>query len=361
MISVVKRVDRLIASGVLAATVVVWTLLVTVDAFSGLVRELDEIGQGSYALGDAIAYIAWTVPRRAYDLFGIAAVIGSVLGLGALAATAELTAMRAAGMSKRRIALSALTAIGVGLLVVAALGETLGPYGDRRALALAAGAKSEDLIAAGGTGLWAREGASLLNARRGEVREGVVTLYDVRLYDFTADGQLERITTAERARHARGRWRLDAVTRRQFTAERIATTSLPGEDWRSTLDPELLTASIVRPRHLGIGDLLAGMAYLRRNGLDASAFESALWSRVFYPINVLAVVIATLPFAFGALRSGGFGKRILLGIVLATGWYFFQRAVVNVASVYALDFRLVHLLPAMALVAAAAVYFRRAA
>ena len=66
-----------------------------------------------------------------------------------------------------------------------------------------------------------------------------------------------------------------------------------------------------------------------------------------------------LPFAFGTLRSGGLPKRLFLGVLLAVGWFLLQRAVVNVASVYGVDFRLAHGLPALLLAAAAYVYFRR--
>ena len=53
----------------------------------------------SFSLYDAIAYIMLTLPRRLYQMFSNAALIGGLLGLGGLAATGELTALRAAGMS----------------------------------------------------------------------------------------------------------------------------------------------------------------------------------------------------------------------------------------------------------------------
>ena len=54
-----------------------------------------------------------TTPRRLYEMFGNAALIGGLLGLGGLAATGELTALRATGMSKLRIATSAVGIVAV--------------------------------------------------------------------------------------------------------------------------------------------------------------------------------------------------------------------------------------------------------
>jgi len=358
--AMLKRVDRLIAASVIASIGMVWLVLVAIDGFSALAREVDEIGRGNYSLATAVGYIAWTIPRRAYDLFGTASVIGALLGLGALAPTAELTAMRAGGMSKWRIAASATGAAALLCAVTVLMGETIGPYGEHAAQSLAAGAKSNDLIATGRTGMWAREGTTLINARSGTSTTEGVALSDVRLYEFTDKGQLARITHADRALHRAGSWSLTNVLRQTFAADHVDATTAATMAWPSTLDPRLLTLSIVRPRNLSASDLATSIEYLRRNQLDTGAYESAYWGRIFYPLNVLALVLAALPFAFGTLRSGGLGKRIFLGVVVATIWYLLQRAIDNVAAVYLLDHRLVNVVPALLLLAVALVYFRRA-
>src|SRR3546814_5476436 len=69
---------------------------------------LGSIGQGDYGVGTALLALLLTLPRRLYDLFPYAAVIGSLMGLGALAASSELTALRAAGLSRQRIGGSAM-------------------------------------------------------------------------------------------------------------------------------------------------------------------------------------------------------------------------------------------------------------
>ncbi|HRA37944.1 MAG TPA: LPS export ABC transporter permease LptG [Pseudomonadota bacterium] len=356
----VLTADRLVGASVLGAIALVWAFLVAFDAFVAFGREIDEIGRGGYTLGTAAAYIAWTVPRRAYELFGTAAVIGGLLGMGSLAPTSELTALRAGGLSTLRISLGALAAVALLAAFTMAMGETLASSGERRAQSLAAGAKSRDLIATGRSGLWVREGETLINARRGQVVGADVELHELRIYQFTPRGELTVITLADSARHHEGRWQLRGVVHRRFTPERVVSETQASMDWPSTLDPRLLTLSIVRPRYLSIADLRANIAYLRANDLDASTFESAYWGRIFYPLSILALVFAALPFAFGTLRSGGFGKRLFFGIVMAVGWYFFQRMVANLAAVYAFDHRLVNLAPSVLLGGAALAWFRYA-
>ncbi|HOV57973.1 MAG TPA: LptF/LptG family permease, partial [Rhodanobacteraceae bacterium] len=108
-----KKVDKLVALAVVGAVAMVWLLLVGFDAFTAFLGESGDIGQGGYTVAKAITYVLLTVPRRAYEWFVFAALIGSLLGLGTLAASGELTALRAAGLSKLRICLSVALALGL--------------------------------------------------------------------------------------------------------------------------------------------------------------------------------------------------------------------------------------------------------
>lgn len=355
-----KQVDRLIARHVLAALAVTLLLLVAVDAMGALARELDELGEGDYALATAVAYVALSVPRRIYEYFPFAAVIGTLVGLGGLAASAELTAMRAGGMSPLRIAGSALMAVAVATVIVVAVGETLAPEAERRGAALVAGAKSQELIRAGRSGIWAREGDTLVHARRGILVDDRLVLEDLRLYEFDAIGRLLRITVAARASHAPGRWRLEDVVRQTFAEERVETARETSSEWPSSLEPRVIAITVLRAPNLGVAELARAIRYMRANGIDATTYESAYWKRLFYPAGVLALVLAVVPFAFATLRSGGLGKRILVGMVLAIGWYFAQQALFNVAAVYGVDPRLGQGLPPLLLALLAALWFARA-
>ena len=101
------------------------------------------------------------------------------------------------------------------------------------------------------------------------------------------------------------------------------------------------------------------MRYLRANGQNAGAYAVAFWARALYPLNVLVLVLCAMPFAFGALRSGGLGKRLFIGMLLAIAWYFLQPSMTNLGTVYGLPPLLANLLPALVLLAVATGYFRR--
>src|SRR5690606_29727297 len=107
--------------------------------------------------------------------------------------------------------------------------------------------------------------------------------------------------------------------------------------------------SITRPRYLALNDLSSSIDYLSRNELDAGPFISAYWARLFYPLNALVLSLAVMPFAFGSLRTGGFGKRLFLGIAFGLGYFLLQRLSVNLAEVYQLPLWLANALPPLLL------------
>lgn len=355
--------DLYVGRVVLVTVLLVWAVLLGLDVLMALSSEVGKLGKGDYTLGHAVAFVAYTVPRRAYTLFPTAAVIGALMGLGQLAATSELTALRALGLSRTRLSLSVALALSVLTLLMVVNMETLGAYGQRQAETLRASARSGDVAVARYSGLWAREGNVFLNAQSGEerVQDGRMwlELRDVRLYELDDEGRLESIAHALTAEHFDGGWVLKNVRRTTFHERSVTEENVVGERWDSELDPAALAASISKPRYMAATDLRRSIDYRQRNGLDAREYEEHYWSRWFYAFNVLALCLAAIPFAFGSLRSGGMGKRLFLGILFALGFWLLQLFFGRMAGALKLDFRVAFALPPLVMLGVSFWLFRR--
>ncbi len=355
--------DLYLGKVVIGTVLLTWGVLLGLDFMLSLVGEFGDVGEGNYGAVEALVYMAYTVPRRAYTLFPTAAVIGSLMALGQLAATSELTALRAIGLSRRRLTVAVAAALALLTLLMVVNGETLGPWGQRRADALKASSKSDDLIVAQYSGVWAREGDIILNAEGGEQHDNGtdqwLELRDVRLYEFADDGRLESLALAKVAEHRPGGWLLRDVTRTSFGDDSVSRTKVAEERWESKLDATALSADIDRPRYLSSAELRDAIQYRKRNALDAADYEEHYWGRWFYPLNVLALCLAAIPFAFGSLRSGGLGKRLFIGIVFALGFWLVQTQFVKMASAFKFDFRLAYALPTVIMVAVSMFLFKK--
>jgi lipopolysaccharide export system permease protein len=358
-----KKVDKLVALSVLGAVLLAWGFLIGLDAFKTLIAEINDVGTGDYTLTKAVVYTLLTIPRRAYQWFGYAALIGGLLGMGMLATSGELTALRAAGLSKLRICVSVILSLVVLTALVMLMGETIGPRGEQKAEALALTAKAKDVTIGKGGSLWARDGETVINAKHGRSRAThagmTVELSEVRVFEFTEAGQLLALSLARTATYLGGDWTLHDVRRTEFSGTSATTTMQAQTQWKSALDPDVLAKSMIHPEYLSARDLSRNIDYMRRNHQDSSGYERAYWGRIFYPLNVLVLAFCAVPFAFGALRTGGLGKRLFVGMALAISYYFFQSAVVSMGAVYNFNLALANLLPSVLLALAAIVYFRR--
>ena len=351
-------VSRIVVVSVLAA----WGVLLGLDLVMAMAGEVGDIGKGGYTTSHAIAATGLTIPWRAYNLFPTAAVIGSLLGLGQLAASSELTALRAVGLSRRRLSVSVALSLTLLTALMVANGETLAPWGEERAQALKS-VRSTNMVVAEYSGLWAREGDMFLNARTGEQksRDGDrwLELRGVRLFEFDADGRLKSIANVGMAEHRAGGWILRDVERTTFSAKTVSRAKVAEERWDSKLDEAALAANMTKPRNMRSAELRDSISYRKRNRLEAGDFEDIYWGRWFYPINVLALCLAAIPFAFGSLRSGGYGKRLFLGIVFALGFWILQQVFSELASIYRFDYRIAYALPPVIMLTVSYALFRK--
>lgn len=357
--------DLYVGRVVLVTVLLTWMVLLGFDVVMALSGQVGDLGKGSFDFPTALAVVAYTVPRRAYTIFPYAAVIGSLMGLGQLAATSELTALRALGLSRRRLSASVAAALVILTTLMVVNGETLAPWGQRQSDQIKLAAKTNNVAIARYQGLWAREGDTFLNAIDGQERvvdgQRTLELRDVRLYKLADDGSLDSLTRAAVAEHDASGWRLRDVRRIRFgftpgtaTEQRVAE-----ERWSSELDPNALAAGVTRARNLSAAELRASIDYRTRNNLDAREYQDIYWSRWFYPINVLALCLAAVPFAFGSLRSGGMGKRLFLGIVFALAFMLLQMLFGRLAGATRIDYRFAYTLPPVLMLVVSWWLFRR--
>ena len=112
-----RTLKRYIGRDVLLATLLVFGGLIALFAFFDLIHELGDVGRGDYTISRALLYVTLHLPSRLYELFPVAALIGTLFAIAQLVANSEYTVMRASGMSLARVAWSVLR---VGLPLAAA-------------------------------------------------------------------------------------------------------------------------------------------------------------------------------------------------------------------------------------------------
>ena len=323
--------DRYLFRTVMAATLVTLFTLVALESLFLLLREADDLADGSLQIGDLLVYLGLSLPGRVVEVLPMAFLIGGLLGMGSLASGSELVVMRAAGMSVLRLVRAAMLP---GLLLVAVavlVSEYVAPELSQQATRLLAEAKGRSLDIRRGRGFWVRDGQQLIQVRK---MSAAGALEDILIFDLDDDFRLLSLARAERAEFVEDGWRLSNLTSTRLLESGAVVAHEYSRPWQVQISPELLKVLALEPHQMSIRDLTVYVRYLNRNGLDSSRYRLARWSKLLAPATNLIMLFIAMPFVFGAMRSAAGGKRLFVGIVLGILFFLVNRTLGSLGLVY---------------------------
>lgn len=327
-----KILDAYVARHVIVGALLALAVLLALTAVVTFVEELDKVGRGRYDLIGAIEFSLLVLPRHAFVMLPLAAVIGALVGLGTLAASSELAVIRAAGVSIARITGSVLKGALVLVSVAILFGEVVAPMCERLAQARRSAALA-DLEELEG-GIWIRDGPRFVNMVGVRPDDRVDDMF---IYEIDSSGALRTVTHAARAQYRDSAWVLESVRRSDVSANGVVTRFSPNEVWRTGFGPDLVKLSSARLESLSGPALLRLIDYLRTNRLDAAAYELALWNKVVYPLATGVMIVLAVPLVLGRLGGTGIGQRILYGCLIAVTFHVVNEISGKVGIVYGLS------------------------
>jgi lipopolysaccharide export system permease protein len=331
----VTTLDRYLLRTILGSVLLVMAVFLTLGGLFIFIGQQDDIGVGSYTARDALAFVLLNLPQQASEVLPISALIGTLIGLGALARGSELTVMRAAGMSVWRIARAAALA-GVVLVVGGALlGEVLAPPMQQLARQLKAFGKFENISFAGRGGAWVRDGNLLVNIER---QSGDAQFGGMMVFQVDAENRLQSMARAASATpDPAGGWRLSQYVESRFEGDRVVASRVGTRRLESNISAEFVGIAAATPDRLSSSTLYRLIRHLEANGLDTRPALFAFWSRIARTIAVLFGVLVAVPFVFGSLRSSGGGARTTVGLLIGIAFFLLQRMLESGAIVFDLD------------------------
>jgi lipopolysaccharide export system permease protein len=338
-----------ILSQYMMRTIVMSTLLVLVVllALAGLfefIAELDDT-RADYQTAQAILYTAFRLPNLAFAMLPIAVLIGSLLGLGALAGNSEIIVMRSAGLSVREMSLMVAQSGVLLLLFTALLGEFIGPPLDTYARNMRMEARSEQADDRLGNEAWVKDGPIYLHLERVSPEFEFGSIY---LFRFDGD-RLQSIAVAENAGiDENDAWILENLRETQFQNDGVQVSQSSRAIETFELNSDLLGTSLAKPLSLSARELLGYIRYLDKNDLDATKYQTEFWHRVSRTFAVLIMPILALAFVFGSLRTGGAGGRLMIGVIIGLAYYLASESLANSGQVFNLNPILVTRLPTAA-------------
>ncbi|MDR3414914.1 MAG: LPS export ABC transporter permease LptG [Nevskia sp.] len=323
-----NRMDRYVITHVMELTGIVALGLVSIYTLVVFVSDVNEAGRGDYGVLQVLEYSLLMIPSSLYVLMPIVALLGTLMGIGALARTGELTAMRAAGVSLSRVGAAALLA-GVGLAVFAFfLGDWLAPTSENLATEMRDSARGNG---SPGKSIWLRDADQVVRINRLQSESHIG---DVTMFKLGADGAMTATLTVQDGVYVDGHWHLSGVKRTDFAGDRTSVSSFDQLDFNGGISPKVLKQFILETGSLSASGLLRLIDYMDENHLDAAKYRLLLWRKLVEPITVIVMMLFAVPFVTTQLRDTGAGQKLLAGALVGIVFYVFNKVSVSLGDIY---------------------------
>ncbi|HSD68183.1 MAG TPA: LPS export ABC transporter permease LptG, partial [Woeseiaceae bacterium] len=306
-------------------------------ALGGLFEFISQLedAQADYGVAQALLFALLRLPQLSFEMLPIAALIGSLLGLGALAGNSEIIVMRTAGLSVARLAGMVAISGMVIMAFTALVAEFIGPPLDYFARTMRDEARAGYEHADTGNSAWVKDGDVILHLDRVNTEYNFGGVY---LYRFNDDNSLDAIARAENAGiDESDRWILENYRETRFRNDGVqaVAASLAVESFE--INSEMLGVTLVKPISLSGRGLASYIGYLKRNGLNAVRYETELWSRIAQTVTVIIMPVLALAFVFGSLRSSGAGGRLMIGVLVGLAYFLASEMLANSGQVFNLN------------------------
>ncbi len=334
-----------IVKEVLKGSLLALMLLLTLFNLFTFSDELKDIGTGSYGLREIVLYLFFTSPRVIYELIPSAALVGSLLVVGAMANNREIVAMRAAGLSVLWVIKSVMCA-GIILVVFAVfVGEFIAPEAERTAQLIKTKAQNNKLILHSKYGLWLRENNQFINVRKIQSKG---ELSDIFLYEIDDKGHLALISEVKQASFlGNQQWEMKGIRQSELSSQQVFSRTIDQKQWDTTIDPDLLNVVVVKSENLSLFDLFMYIDFLKQNNQKSLSFELAFWSRLVNPLVTFVMLMVSIPFVVAVKRGVGTGGRMMIGIIIGMTFNIFDKIAGHLGLIYEFNPMLMAVLPSV--------------
>ena len=293
------------------------SLYIIIDVFDR-VGEVLPFSPSSMSL---VSYFLFKLPKILFDVFPAASLLATLVSIGMLSRNREILALRACGISTRRIAAPILTC--AMLLSIGALfwSENVVPVAATRSrwlwdVELKQKAYRGVFDAAS---LWYQSDRGFVHIRRYDAGARVIS--GLTLYEADKQFQLHRVDEVDSVIWQNGKWISSGGFVKDLDGSDLRVRALAPGEFVLDEDPENLAARKRRPEEFSFGQLRHQIGQLEARGLAADDLLVDLHHKLAWPFAGFVVALLGVPVALRAGRGSGLARGTAVGLVIGFGYW----------------------------------------
>lgn len=276
------------------------------------------------------------VPFSLYNLVPFCIFLGSLIGIGNLNATAELTIYRIAGASPLRIFLPiAIVAMTLTIAAIGLVEWVSNQQADSSQTNKAAPTQVRDI--------WLRTSDSILFIERAN-QDG--DLADIVRLEKRTDGR-SAISTAQHGSYSwvEDNYQIHAASTALFGKEETQISTNNDQTLKSPGFSSLFVDTSTRPEKLSLMSLNTVVRDGNTGQSNVKEHEVEYWERLYRPLVSAALAFVGMMSVMGLAREVSLGARLGGGLLFGLGFYYIEQLFGPIAIVYDLDAQFVLLTP----------------
>lgn len=302
--------DRYIGKTIMSTIGICLFLLISLSGIIRFIDQLRKIKVDYDALSVGI-FSLLMVPKDLEVFFPMAALLGSLIGLGMLASRSELIVMETSGFSRFKIAKAVMkTAIPL-VIITMAIGEWVAPVSEQTARNMRSEKIYGNSLMAEKGSLWAKDGNDYVYIGR---INNDNSISDIDIYSVN-ENKLLSITHATNGIFKDGVWTLSQIEKNDLSQpNKVLGYNMVSMQWKTNITPDKLSIVAFDPESLSASGLYQYSQYLKNSGQDNKYYDLLFWKKIIKPVSVAVMMLLALSFIFGPLRSVSMGIRVVIGI-----------------------------------------------
>jgi lipopolysaccharide export system permease protein len=285
-------------------------------------QKADDFIRLKATLSQIIRYFLYNLPSIITPSIPIAALIATLLSLGALSRHNEIIAMRAGGISLGRIVLPVLA----GGLLISALGfinnELIMPTYVAKAnyIRKVEIEKKQQIVMFKRNKLWLR-GPDNSIANIAFVSPDRNVMFGLNIFKLNQDFTVRERIQADRLSWEDNAWRLQQSMVYVQTGDTVVARPADGEVYNIVESPADLGMIVKSSEEMSFAELWDYVRRIKTSGYNAMREEMALYGKISFPIASLLMVMIATPLSLQRVRSGGAGSGIAIAVFISFAYW----------------------------------------